>query len=453
MLKKSLAILFLFQLSLYSQEIVFDLSDQQLSTLDREKGILFQFSGDRLIKIETASFKRIAEKKIHAPVDFNYYEYRPIWQRGVLLLSEKDGGKLYALENDSLIRKDRSDIHNWQSYSSLINKNDTIYKYGGYGYWTTSNALTYFDPLSKGWEIVSFKSKTIPESSYAQIHSCIDNDLFIIGGFHINDHDRLHYFPLKAVWKYDFKSRSWSYLGESTIESLEAYKLIQTGTPKDFEIFNPQRGLIKIDPYQNLITHFSENPVYFNVAIDQNLPIFKYKGHYYYYNTSGQKLMLTKVSEKAFVPTEKVLGRLYANTQNKLYYLIIALVFLLMLFIGWGLYKNQKKKKKTLYVYAHKVRFNKKESFLEPAEYLVLKTLLTEKTLESAQLLSLIYNESLTKSHNEKIKNNLIDALNLKLSYVLGSDQRPITSEKSAEDKRIRVYCLKIPQTLLKLEK
>ncbi|MDA8568568.1 hypothetical protein N9K80_00360 [Flavobacteriaceae bacterium] len=96
---------------------------------------------------------------------------------------------------------------------------------------------------------------------------------------------------------------------------------------------------------------------------------------------------------------------------------------------------------------------NKKETFLEPAEYLILKTLIVRTALESAQLLALIYNESLTKSHNEKIKNNLIESLNLKLSYVLEGEQTPIVSEKSLEDKRIRVYSLKVSQFMVCLEK
>ncbi len=82
-----------------------------------------------------------------------------------------------------------------------------------------------------------------------------------------------------------------------------------------------------------------------------------------------------------------------------------------------------------------------------------LKTLIVNTALESAQILSLIYNESLTKSHNEKIKNNLIESLNLKLSYVIEGGGAHIASEKSPEDKRIRIYSLKIPQVKVRLEK
>jgi hypothetical protein len=166
MFKKRLFLFLLFSLPVLSQEIEFKFSDQQLTALDREKGLLLQFSGDSLTTIDLKAFKIKSKIALKLPPEFTFIEYRPIWQNKVLLLTEKDGGKVYSFENDSLVRKDRSDIVHWQSFSSLFNRNDTIYKYGGYGYWTTSNALTYLNPISKGWEVISFNSKTVPQSAY-----------------------------------------------------------------------------------------------------------------------------------------------------------------------------------------------------------------------------------------------------------------------------------------------
>lgn len=453
MFKKNLVLLLLFSLPVLGQEIVFKISDQQLTALDRERGLLHQFSEDSLTTIDLEAFKIKSKTALKLPPEFTFIEYRPIWQNKVLLLTEKDGGKVYAVENDSLVRIDRSDIRHWQSFSSLFNRNDSIYKYGGYGYWTSSNALTYLDPISKGWEIISFKSKEVPQSAYSQIHHLSNQELFVFGGYHITDRDRLNYIPINAVWSYRFKSRSWQYLGESDIKNIASYRRVRGDFKKTFEIFDTQKGLIKIDPHNNTVRYYTENPIYYNVAINQNLPLYKHKGFYYYYNSNDQDLILTKVAESIFIPKETASGALYVNHRNK-YYLIAITGFILFSFgFIWWLLKKRKKKKKTLLVFEHKISLNKKETFLEPAEYLILKTLIVRTALESAQLLALIYNESLTKSHNEKIKNNLIESLNLKLSYVLEGEQTPIVSEKSLEDKRIRVYSLKVSQFMVRLEK
>ena len=453
MLKKLLLLIALSSNVLFGQEIEFKLSDQQLTALDREKGLLLQFSGDSLTTIDLEVFKIKSKTALKLPLEFTFIEYRPIWQNNTLLLSEKDGGKVYAFENDSLVRRDRSDIVHWQSFSSLFNRNDTIYKYGGYGYWTTSNALTYLNPISKGWEVISFNSKTVPQSTYIQIDHLSKSDLIIYSGYHINEHDRLNAVPVNAVWSYHFKSKIWSYLGDVDIKNIGLYTKIKGDFKETFEVFNNQRGLIKIDPYNNRVTYYKENPIYFKVAINQNLPLFKYNGFYYYYNSNDLDLVLTKVAENEFIPKETSSGALFVNNRNSYYLMAISILLLFSLGLVWLILKKRKKKKKTLFVFEHKISFNRKEAFLEPSEYLILKTLIVNPALESAQILSLIYNESLTKSHNEKIKNTLIESLNLKLSYVIGGSGAPIASEKSPEDKRIRIYSLKIPQVKVRLEK
>lgn len=453
MFKKGLIILLLFSLTVQSQEIVFKISDQELTTLDRGKGLLLQFSGDSLTTIDIAIFEIKSKKALKLPAGFTFIEYRPIWLNNTLLLSEKDGGKVYAFENDSLVRKDRSDIHHWQSESSLFHRNDTIYKYGGYGYWTTSNALTYLNPISKGWEVIGTKGLEVPKSTHLQIHFLNKNNLFILGGYHISGTNRLKALYQNSVWAYDFKLRIWSYLGQSIIEEMDQYKRIDTGPEGTHELFNAQRSLVKIDVINNETSYYTENPLYFNVEMDLNLPIYKYKNAYVYYQKTNKNLLLTKVTENLFVKQKTGNSSLFVHQKNRALYAVFSVLFGVLIIVLWVILKKRQKKKKTLFVFEHKISFNKKEAFLEPSEYLILKTLIVNTALESAQILSLIYNESLTKSHNEKIKNNLIESLNLKLSYVIGGSGAPIASEKSPEDKRIRIYSLKIPQVKVRLEK
>ena len=453
MFKKGLIILLLFSLTVQSQEIVFKISDQQLTALDREKGLLLQFSGDSLTTIDLEVFEIKSKTALKLPLEFTFIEYRPIWQNNTLLLSEKDGGKVYAFENDSLVRSDRSDIVHWQSDSSLFHRNDTIYKYGGYGYWTTSNALTYLNPISKGWEVISTKGLEVPKSTHTQIHFLNKNNLIILGGYHLSAKNRLKALYQYSVWIYDFKLKIWSYLGQSTIEEMDQYMRIDTGPEGTHELFNTQRSLVKIDVINNETSYYSENPLYFNVEMDLNLPIYKYKNAYIYYKKKNKNLLLSKVTENLFVQQKTGNGSLFIHQKNRTLYTVFSLLFGVLIIVLWLILNKRKKKKKTLFVFEHKISFNKKEAFLEPSEYLILKTLIVNPALESAQILSLIYNESLTKSHNEKIKNTLIESLNLKLSYVIGGSGAPIASEKSPEDKRIRIYSLKIPQVKVRLEK
>ena len=86
MFKKGLIILLLFSLTVQSQEIVFKISDQELTTLDRGKGLLLQFSGDSLTTIDIAIFEIKSKKALKLPAGFTFIEYRPIWLNNTLLL-------------------------------------------------------------------------------------------------------------------------------------------------------------------------------------------------------------------------------------------------------------------------------------------------------------------------------------------------------------------------------
>jgi len=108
------------------------------------------------------------------------------------------------------------------------------------------------------------------------------------------------------------------------------------------EIFNTQKGLIKIDPYNNRVTYYKENPIYFNVA--RTHPLYKYRGFYYYYNSNDQDLVLTKVPESIFIPKETTSGALFVNNRSKYYLIAItSFIFFSFGFVWWLLKKRRKR--------------------------------------------------------------------------------------------------------------
>ncbi|MDP5024124.1 MAG: hypothetical protein NWQ02_02920, partial [Flavobacteriaceae bacterium] len=76
MLKKLLLLIALSSNVLFGQEIEFKLSDQELTTLDRGRGLLLQFSGDSLTTIDIAIFEIKSKKALKLPAGFTFIEYR-----------------------------------------------------------------------------------------------------------------------------------------------------------------------------------------------------------------------------------------------------------------------------------------------------------------------------------------------------------------------------------------
>ena len=451
MIPKSLLFLCLLPSLLFSQELLFENTQIEISTMDPDKGLLYHFSGDSLKLINMANLSVVATRFITRSQSRPFISMRPIWFEKKLLLSEKNGGELFKLQNDSLKRIDQSDIHNWQSFSGLFVKNDTLYKYGGYGYWTASNALSYYDKTSKGWEVVPFQDGRIPKGTHSHKHQFVGTQLYILGGYQIRGQNRLKTNFSNDIWSLNLSAKKWHYKGEVSIPSIENYKKIHSSNPNDFELFNSQYGLLRMNLSQNIAAVYSKNPLYFNIEIQDSHPVYKYKGHYYYYDIDNLNITLKKSPENVFVLQQTAQIPIYTNKASLTRNLLLLLVFSLsFIFLVWFL-KTKKRKKKTLFIYTNTLRLNQKESGISPIEYDVLKLLNERFQVESTQILSIVCNESLTKSHNEKIKTQTVEGLNLKLSYLLGAQNEYIASEKSKEDKRIRVYSMNLGEIMIKI--
>lgn len=83
----------------------------------------------------------------------------------------------------------------------------------------------------------------------------------------------------------------------------------------------------------------------------------------------------------------------------------------------------------------HKVFFE-----FEAKELEVINLLLDFDIVHSSDILALVENPNHNYSHNMRTKNQLIDKINYKFKTMLKIDYDLITSEKSAEDKRIIDY-------------
>lgn len=451
MTPKSFLFIILLPSILFSQELLFKNTSQEISVLDPAQEVLYQFSGDSLLTIDLNKLSVVNKKIISKPYDRPFMGYKPIWFQEKLILSQKNGGTLLHFLNDSLNRIDQSDIHNWQASNSLFVKNDTLYKYGGYGYWTATNVLSYYDQTSKGWEVVPFKSKEIPPGTHSQKHHLSGDYLYIIGGYEIKGENRLKTQASQAVWRLNFNTKEWRYLGEAALPDLNRYRKIQSSNKNDFELFNSQNGLVKVNLQENKLSVYNKNPLYFSVDHQGNKHVYKHKDFYYFYDINRLDIRLKKVSEKDFVLQQHKSVPFFVNkTSIALRIFLLASILGSLLLLVWG-FKKRKLRKKTLYVSPDSLSFNKKTSPIDKVEYELLSLLCRNKYLESSVVLSLVSKELLTKSHNEKLKTQTIEALNLKLSYLLEAQGAYIFSEKSKEDKRIRVYSLSLEKILIKI--
>ena len=92
----------------------------------------------------------------------------------------RKGGLVYKIDSDTIVRIDNSFAHKNQTGSKIFQINDTIYKYGGYGYWQMQDLISYYDFRSNEWEILDINQEITGLVDAYTVEK--DNIIYFFGG-------------------------------------------------------------------------------------------------------------------------------------------------------------------------------------------------------------------------------------------------------------------------------
>ncbi|HEY9170330.1 MAG TPA: hypothetical protein VIN72_12630 [Lutibacter sp.] len=146
--------------------------------------------------------------KIVTEGDFNYDYYDFVSINSDNYFIHKKGGLVYKLVNDTIKRLDKSFNHLMQTSASLFTYKSKINRYGGYGFWSDRDFITYFDFDLLEWEVLSPEnSKFFPIGSHDNLYQLTNDDVYFFNGTSINPNNRIKYYYYDKAWKYNFTSK------------------------------------------------------------------------------------------------------------------------------------------------------------------------------------------------------------------------------------------------------
>ena len=110
------------------------------------------------------------------------------------------------------------------------------------------------------------------------------------------------------------------------------------------------------------------------------------------------------------------------------------------------------RRNRLIYIYQNNVSYRRKTIGLDPSAIKILKALVqAEGKLSSPEVLLLSENRSFTEAHNLKIKNQIIDSINLRLKTLVGEPEDLIVTSKSSEDRRMKSYTIDYKRFMVKV--
>lgn len=343
------------------------------------------------------------------------------------------GGHVFSVDNDTLKREDFSFNHKMSFGSAVFVRNDTIFKFGGYGFWSSRNFFTYFDNSSKEWEFYPSNSLLLPPPIHNFNFKVFDDEFIMTNGYTPDVGTGIKNQSVSDIWKYNFIDRKWDNLG---VSNLPKYDNI-------IEIDNDVFFARKQNNYDFIYVDYLNNVFYDVETANTSIPINGLssiiKGDTLYAFKDGNFL---KKPYRELIYTSKRVGsiekRIYLRSIELINglglssFILVALLFSCILFLKYR--QNQKPRLTQL-----GLRFKGTSYDMLEFEKNIIEAIISKDEVMSQEIYDLVEKKSLSYPQNNKIKNDTIKKINNKLEKTLGIKQF-IKSKKLPEDARVLVY-------------
>lgn len=369
------------------------------------------------------------------PTPIDYPNYSSVWYDGALHLTSNEGGLIYRVERDTTIRIDRSFQHRKQSQASQFVYNDTLFRYGGYGFWRANNFFTYFDKTTKEWEYYPIQGFQFPPEAYGAPCFLLGDTFYSFGGTEVDKFTGLAGQKNNDLWTFDFTIRKWTNLGKTAV-NISPYKIIQKDSL--FYLFGHP-----LETDHNLLVDIESNQAKFykhtfaSSNISKKEPAF-FRGDSLYY-FKNNILYSAILSENTFNSPQQV-ERLFFDQRtlftNLTYIALFAFLMLVVSYL-WIIYHRTRAPRL--------VRGGIRKNFdfypLREEEELILGLLQSKLTATTEDILRLIGREELSNSQNNKRKADAIVEINKLMKQLVG--KTIIKTKKDPADKRQVIYYYK----------
>ena len=243
-------------------------SPKGFSQTDKYKGESFLFkdakTNDAIVIEHDSIFYRNNPDQIQRLKHSNYPEiisrYNAFQIKGKNYFAHNGCGPVLEWRNDSIVRIDKSFLHQNQFGSSNFVYKNEIYYFGGYGLFTYKNILTKYIFKSREWMSIQTFGNEFPSPRRDANIVLIGDALYVFGGWS-EDPDSFYFgqkFADDLVWKLNLKSMKWSKEGvyDTKYNSIENHINFQVGSKMYMLSRGSDNKLLEIDIENNTIKKY-----------------------------------------------------------------------------------------------------------------------------------------------------------------------------------------------------
>ena len=432
--RKILGLLLLINLTIEAQEI--RIPDNVLYSYNSE-GFIYLFTKNEILEIDLLTYKT-SLIVMFGNNKFDLNMYTPIKIKDVFYWVHRSGGIVLKLTNKSLTRIDNSYNHKMQYGGAVFQYENNIYRYGGYGFFSERDFIVKYDFQTNEWESINITSSLSPIGRFDFAHT-IKEDLFvIIGGNKVDPLNRKERLSLEDSWGFSFEEMSWSPIlstkhfnnFNSTFFNID--NKIGVRSKKEFLLYDYESFTFEIYDINNTILKLDKK---FKIHLHNN------KYHFIVNRNNSEKVLINR-TKKEFFGNLKSSKKINENNYLIWFVVFLSVFSLILIHNYFNKYLN------SVVLYRNKIKHKRNVIRISNEEYLILSEFISNSNIiENNQIQRLLDKEQYDRSHNIRLKNNLIESLNSKFKYLISDESKQyIETQKSKYDKRYKRYFLNIGQ-------
>jgi hypothetical protein len=367
--------------------------------------------------------------------------YTPVLLKNKFYFIQNEGGGVYEFNQRKFDRIDYSSTHRMQAASSIFVHADTIFRYGGYGFFSSRDFFTYFNLETKEWEVYSpVNSDQIPIGTSDNFFIYAHNTIYLFCGKYNNPKNRREFKELNEVWKFNFIDHTWTMMGTLIPRELNSMGF----QVRDHFLMPYRHNYYLIDLITNKLSLFKGNSYAMKTFFAPS-PIY-FDGKFYFCNSIGQRdeQELIVNSEAEFMGDFINSQTMYDDHSLRLliYNILTFLGLTMAVFVGFNFIRRRSDRKRLLVIKGFTIHYRDKKTEMDAVSIAVIRKLLiaNHSGVSGTDLLEITERKELHFNHNIRERNSILSELNFRLKTLTNLNEDIIVTEKSAQDNRLKIY-------------
>lgn len=373
-----------------------------------------------------------------------------VLQKGVQLKTVSDmGGAVWRLNDGLLEQIDRNQITRMHINAQYFEYRDTVFSHGGYGFWSARSQITFFDPTTGEWDVLTpGQNSESPPGIFNHMIFHTGDTLFVYAGNTVDAFDPVQHHLQENLWMFRISTKRWTNLGK--INSNLHFNL---GGQLSFT-YNKMQFVYPVNKMVALI-NFDLNEISFYYPSARMTELLQKRHPFSTYHNQSDTLVwwemtdskalhdLPHRSEMVSIPVADLFDQkvdtepLVINTTSDWWWLLLPAAALSGLFVLRRNFNRKDLISLSADGYMYRGQFHPAKS-----ESLTLVKLLLDASgpVENAAVMNIVSMPNLHLSHNTRVKNQLVENTNIQLKTILGTSGDVILCNRLESDKRVRMY-------------